>query len=101
MDYRQGRGIHLLTMGQRAIRAFLKVRTSYDVLPLSFRLIVFDQALLVNKSLNILLQNGEQNGDYSLRPELTIQPKALCLRRYGIRKRQPSLACSLHQTTST
>ncbi|KZF26641.1 CBS-domain-containing protein, partial [Xylona heveae TC161] len=41
-----------------AIRAFLKVRTSYDVLPLSFRLIVFDTALLVKKSLNILIQNG-------------------------------------------
>jgi len=42
----------------RAIRAFLRVRTSYDVLPLSFRLIVFDTALLVKKSLNILNQNG-------------------------------------------
>ena len=45
---------------QRAIRAFLKVRTSYDVLPLSFRLIIFDTTLLVKKSLNILLQNGER-----------------------------------------
>ncbi|KAI9840755.1 MAG: AMP-activated serine/threonine-protein kinase regulatory subunit [Sclerophora amabilis] len=44
--------------GLRAIRAFLKVRTSYDVLPLSFRLIVFDTTLLVKKSLNILIQNG-------------------------------------------
>ncbi|KAI9837244.1 MAG: AMP-activated serine/threonine-protein kinase regulatory subunit [Sarea resinae] len=44
--------------GLRTIRAFLKVRTSYDVLPLSFRLIVFDTALLVKKSLNILIQNG-------------------------------------------
>lgn len=43
---------------QRAIRAFLKVRTSYDVLPVSFRLIIFDTALLVKKSLNILIQNG-------------------------------------------
>lgn len=51
----------MLNVGQRAIRAFLKVRTSYDVLPLSFRLIVFDQALLVKKSLNILIQNGEQD----------------------------------------
>ncbi|OJD34234.1 nuclear protein snf4 [Diplodia corticola] len=42
----------------RAIRAFLKVRTSYDVLPLSFRLIIFDTSLLVKKSLNILIQNG-------------------------------------------
>ncbi|KAI9711858.1 MAG: AMP-activated serine/threonine-protein kinase regulatory subunit [Bogoriella megaspora] len=44
--------------GLRAIRRFLKVRTSYDVLPLSFRLIVFDTALLVKKSLNILIHNG-------------------------------------------
>ncbi|MCJ1248957.1 AMP-activated serine/threonine-protein kinase regulatory subunit [Trapelia coarctata] len=44
--------------GLQSIRAFLKVRTSYDVLPLSFRLIVFDTNLLVKKSLNILIQNG-------------------------------------------
>ncbi|KAF2654639.1 nuclear protein SNF4 [Lophiostoma macrostomum CBS 122681] len=44
--------------GLKSIRAFLKVRTSYDVLPLSFRLIVFDTSLLVKKSLNILIQNG-------------------------------------------
>ncbi|ERF76476.1 5'-AMP-activated protein kinase subunit gamma [Endocarpon pusillum Z07020] len=41
-----------------AIRKFLKVRTSYDVLPLSFRLIIFDTALTVKESLNILVQNG-------------------------------------------
>ncbi|KAF2746227.1 CBS-domain-containing protein [Sporormia fimetaria CBS 119925] len=44
--------------GLRAIRAFLKVRTSYDVLPLSYRLIILDTSLLVKKSLNILNQNG-------------------------------------------
>lgn len=44
--------------GLRAIRAFLKVRTTYDVLPLSYRLIVLDTALLVKKSLNILIQCG-------------------------------------------
>jgi len=44
---------------QRAIRAFLKVRTTYDVLPLSYRLIVLDTALLVRKSLNILIQCGK------------------------------------------
>jgi hypothetical protein len=44
--------------GLKTIRAFLKVRTSYDVLPLSFRLIVLDTSLLVKKSLNILIQNG-------------------------------------------
>ncbi|TKA41672.1 hypothetical protein B0A55_13414, partial [Friedmanniomyces simplex] len=46
------------TEGLRAIRAFLKVRTSYDVLPLSYRLIVFDTSLLVKKSLSILTQQG-------------------------------------------
>ena len=50
---------NLSSVLQRAIRAFLKVRTSYDVLPLSYRLIVFDTALLVKKSLNILIQCGK------------------------------------------
>ncbi|EER25065.1 AMP-activated serine/threonine-protein kinase regulatory subunit [Coccidioides posadasii str. Silveira] len=40
------------------IRDFLKSHTSYDVLPLSFRLIVFDTSLSVKESLNILIQNG-------------------------------------------
>jgi CBS domain-containing protein len=40
------------------VREFLKGKTSYDVLPVSFRLIVLDTALLVKKSLTILLQNG-------------------------------------------
>ncbi|KAI6245435.1 5'-AMP-activated protein kinase subunit gamma [Erysiphe necator] len=44
--------------GLKAIRDFLKIRTSYDVLPLSFRLIILDTDLLVKKSLTILLQNG-------------------------------------------
>jgi len=43
---------------QKAIRDFLKVRRSYDVLPLSFRLIIFDTALSIKESLNILVQNG-------------------------------------------
>ena len=46
---------------QKRIREFLKVRTSYDVMPLSFRLIVFDTALLVKSSLAILIQNGMNN----------------------------------------
>ncbi|KAK4696031.1 5'-AMP-activated protein kinase, regulatory gamma subunit, partial [Lecanoromycetidae sp. Uapishka_2] len=45
-------------IGLQRIREFLKVRTSYDVLPLSFRLIIFDTALLVKKSLTILINNG-------------------------------------------
>ncbi|ODQ68606.1 nuclear protein SNF4 [Nadsonia fulvescens var. elongata DSM 6958] len=42
----------------KAIREFLKSKTSYDVLPVSFRLIVLDISLLVKKSLTILLQNN-------------------------------------------
>ncbi|KAK9773769.1 putative Nuclear protein SNF4 [Seiridium cardinale] len=44
--------------GLKGLREFLKRRTSYDVLPLSFRLIVLDNDLLIKKSLNILIQNG-------------------------------------------
>ncbi|KUI52634.1 Nuclear protein SNF4 [Cytospora mali] len=44
--------------GLRAIREFLKVRTSYDVLPLSFRLIILDNDLLIRRSVNILMQNN-------------------------------------------
>lgn len=44
--------------GLENIRAFLKIRTSYDVLPLSFRLIVLDTDLLIRKSLAILIQNN-------------------------------------------
>ncbi|KAI1817179.1 CBS-domain-containing protein [Poronia punctata] len=44
--------------GLRGMREFLRVRTSYDVLPLSFRLIILDNELLIKKSLNILIQNG-------------------------------------------
>ncbi|PHH74831.1 hypothetical protein CDD80_2818 [Ophiocordyceps camponoti-rufipedis] len=51
LDKEQGHGLG-------AIREFLKVRTSYDVLPLSFRLIVLDNDLLIKKSLNILIQNA-------------------------------------------
>ncbi|KAH3903377.1 probable Nuclear protein SNF4 [Saccharomycodes ludwigii] len=42
----------------QSIRNFLKSKTSYDVLPVSYRLIVLDTSLLVKKSLNILLQNN-------------------------------------------
>ncbi|KAJ6261975.1 hypothetical protein Dda_2776 [Drechslerella dactyloides] len=44
--------------GLSAIRDFLRLRTSYDVLPVSFRLIVLDTTLLVKQSLAILIQNG-------------------------------------------
>ncbi|RKK90036.1 5'-AMP-activated protein kinase subunit gamma, partial [Fusarium oxysporum] len=41
-----------------AIRDFLRVRTSYDALPFSFRLIVLDTNLLIEKAINILTQNS-------------------------------------------
>ncbi|ORY71901.1 uncharacterized protein BCR38DRAFT_418331 [Pseudomassariella vexata] len=44
--------------GLKGLRDFLRVRTSYDVLPLSFRLIILDNDLLIRKSLNIFIQNG-------------------------------------------
>lgn len=44
--------------GLENIRDFLKIRTSYDVLPMSFRLVLLDTDLLIRKSLAILLQNG-------------------------------------------
>ena len=62
--------------GLRAIRAFLKVRRTYDVLPLSFRLIVLDNSLLIKKSLNILTQNGEQAFGYNT------QKGGSCVDRY-------------------
>ena len=46
------------------MRNFLRIRTSYDVLPLSYRLIILNTDLLVKKSLNILLQNGREHVPY-------------------------------------
>ncbi|CAO3672159.1 unnamed protein product [Rhizopus microsporus] len=43
---------------QNLMRCFLKEHTAYDVLPVSYRLIVFDTRLLVKKALNVLVQNG-------------------------------------------
>jgi 5'-AMP-activated protein kinase regulatory gamma subunit len=41
-----------------SIRAFLNGRSSYDVFPVSFRLIVLDTKLEVKKALGALLLNG-------------------------------------------
>ncbi|ORZ21518.1 hypothetical protein BCR42DRAFT_407691 [Absidia repens] len=43
---------------QRVMCSFLKQHTAYDVLPVSYRLIVFDTRLLVKKALHALIQNG-------------------------------------------
>ena len=42
----------------KAIRLYLKGRTSYDTFPVSFRLIVLDSKLEVKKALQCLLING-------------------------------------------
>ncbi|KAK3113048.1 AMP-activated serine/threonine-protein kinase regulatory subunit [Teratosphaeriaceae sp. CCFEE 6253] len=65
------------TEGLRAIRTFLRVRTSYDVLPLSYRLIVFDTSLLVKKSLNILTQQGATPHSLALCTPLLIGPAGI------------------------
>jgi hypothetical protein len=49
-----------------AIRSFLKGRTCYDVFPVSFRLIVLDTRLNVNKALQSLLSNGTDPRPISL-----------------------------------
>jgi hypothetical protein len=65
-----------LPQNQNAIREFLKIRTSYDVLPVSFRLIVLDTGLLVKKSLLILVQNGRTS------PVLSSTQRGLQLKRH-------------------
>ena len=42
-----------------ALRGFLKERSSYDVFPVSFRLIVLDTQLKVKKALDVMLLYGE------------------------------------------
>jgi hypothetical protein len=44
---------------QDLVRSFLKEHTTYDVLPVSYRLIVLDTQLLVKKALAALMQNGK------------------------------------------
>lgn len=49
---------HDQKLALHAIRNFLRSKTSFDVLPVSYRVIVFDTALNVKRALNILLQNA-------------------------------------------
>jgi 5'-AMP-activated protein kinase, regulatory gamma subunit len=42
----------------QSIREFLKRRTSYDVMPLSYRLILLDSALTIKASLGVMTQMG-------------------------------------------
>lgn len=84
---------------QRAVRSFLKIRRSFDVLPLSYRLIVLDTALLIKKSLNILQQNGALSSWIS--QVWTNKSKQLSLLRYGTPRRPHLLVFLRHQTIST
>lgn len=42
-----------------SLRMFLHSQSSYDVFPVSFRLIVMDSALVVKKAVSSMLQNGK------------------------------------------
>lgn len=53
-----------------SICAFLRSKTTYDILPVSFRLIVLDASLLVKKALAALLANGELQGRYFIDADL-------------------------------
>ena len=41
-----------------AIRHFLRTHSSYDVLPVSFRLVVFDTQLTIKSALDVMFQSG-------------------------------------------
>jgi hypothetical protein len=58
-----------------ALRAFLKERSSYDVFPVSFRLIVLDSHLKVKKALDVMLLYGELS---------TVQVRIKLIPRCGI-----------------
>jgi 5'-AMP-activated protein kinase regulatory gamma subunit len=53
-----------------ALRAFLKERSSYDVFPVSFRLIVLDTQLKVKKALDVMLLYGELKDGEAVKREL-------------------------------
>ena len=53
-----GRPLHH-RQGLSAIRAFLRRESCFDILPESFRLIVFDNKLLIKRALVALQTNGE------------------------------------------
>lgn len=52
-----GRDRHAAAL--EAIRDFLRGRSSYDVLPVSFRLVVLDTRLVVKPALDVMWQAGE------------------------------------------
>ena len=94
------------------LRTYLKGRTCYDVFPVSFRLIVLDTKLEVQKALQCFLLNGQsrqsllihfsnqsQSTDY--RPVLPHLIQASSLHLYGTAKSLALLECSQSPTLST
>lgn len=91
------------------LRNYLKGRTCYDVFPVSFRLIVLDTKLEVQKALQCFLLNGQshqslpihssnrsQSTDYLPVPRHLIQ--ASSLHPYGTAKSLVLLECSPSRT---
>lgn len=74
-----------------SIRGFLRERSSYDVFPVSFRLIVLDHQLVVKKALEAMILNGE---DQVQAMELFDRNQVSSLRRCGTRTHPSLQECS-------
>ena len=61
------------------IRAFLESKSCYDILPESFRLIVFDNKLSITRSLQALVTNGPLFTHFPPPPRLSQYPTPSCL----------------------
>lgn len=80
------------------IRAFLQLRSAYDLLPVSFRIIVFDTELEIKKGLDCMVMNCKRiYAHRAARPTLQ-QPSYPP--RSGTAHRANSRACSLCSTLS-
>ena len=49
----------MTSVALKGIRTFLESKSCYDILPESFRLIVFDNKLSITRSLQALVTNGK------------------------------------------
>lgn len=61
-----------------ALRSFLKERSSYDVFPVSFRLIVLDTQLKVKKALDVMLLYGASHGCAALMDGVLMIRSRIC-----------------------
>lgn len=64
----------------RSVRAFLRGRTSYDVFPVSFRIIILDNKLEIKKALHVLLANCKwksKSVDSHVAAERLMSPRTL------------------------